>query len=330
MPRLFCISGSMRALTAAALTAVFVLAAVPHITRAAGESKQIQHVRGTIGYQTAESGTDFKPVFGKLELPDDAFAATHAQSAAVLAMPDSSLVSLGENTTVRVGAFNTTAAGPGSTITINGGALRFDIRRPQGGTANYRFVTNTSAVGVRGTVGLISFANNVETVACLSCAADSVTITTASGQISLLTGQIATISAAGVVTTGAITTTVLGTFTAAGVPTSAEATAVAAGLPASTGTIAGMSTGTAAAVGAAVVGAGTAIGVIASPGSPPSQTSSNSNTGNNNNNSNGQPGNLNLNNSARLQLGLPSPSPSPGARSIPAPTMAAPGGHGGR
>jgi hypothetical protein len=329
MPRFLRISGPMRSLAAVALSLGFVLAALPHVTRAAGESKQLQHVRGTTGYQTVATGDDFKPVFGKFDLPEDSFAATHAQSAAVLVMPDSSLVSLGENTTVKASAFDNTANGPGSTITINGGTLRFDIKRPQGGAANYRFVTNTSAVGVRGTVGLISFANNVETVGCLSCAADSVTITTSTGQFSLLTGQFATISATGVVTTGALTTTVLSTFTAAGVPTSAEATAVAAGLPASTGTIAGMSTGTAAAVGAVVVGAGTAIGIISSPGSPQPQSSSNSNSGNNNTN-NGQPGNLNLNNSARLQLGLPSPSPSPGARSIPAPAMAPPGGHGGR
>jgi hypothetical protein len=315
MPRLLRISGSVRALAAAALTVAFVLATLPHVTGAAGEGKQLQHVRGTIGYQTADTGTDFKPVFGKFDLPDDDFAATHAQSAAVVAMPDSSLVSLGENTTVKVSAFNTTAAGPGSTITINGGSLRFDIKRPQGGAANYRFVTNTSAVGVRGTVGLISFVNNVETVACLSCAADSVTITTSTGQISLLTGQIATISAAGVVTTTAITTTVLGTFTAAGVPTSADTTAVAAGLPASTGTIAGMSPGTAAVVGAAAAGVGTAIGVISSPGSP--QPQSNSNTGNNNN-STGQPGNLNLNDATRL-LVRPTPTPSPApARGLPA------------
>ena len=323
MPLLLRMSGPARTVATAALTAGLVLAAIPHLTRAAGESKQLQHVRGTIGYQTADTGADFKPVFGKFDLPDDDFAATRAQSAAVIAMPDSSLISLGENTTVRASAFDNTATGPGSTITVNGGSLRFDIKRPQGGVANYRFVTNTSAVGVRGTVGVISFANNITTVGCLSCAADSVTITTSTGQFSLLTGQFATISATGVVTTGALTTTVLGTFSAAGVPTTAQATAVAAGLPASAGTIAGMSAGTATAVGAAAVVAGTTIGVVSSQGTPQPQASSNSNTG-------GQPGNLNLNNAARLKPGSPSPSPSPGIRSMPAPVMAAPAGHSGR
>src|SRR5258708_26396667 len=130
-----------------------------------------------MGWQTATDSTDLKPVLGKFGLPDDNFAVTRGQSAAVLALPDSSLVSLGQNTNVQVGAFDNTAAGPGSTITLKGGSLRFDIRRPQGGVANYRFVTTTSAVGVRGTLGLLSFVNGVTTGRCLARAAGSVTVT---------------------------------------------------------------------------------------------------------------------------------------------------------
>jgi len=261
MPRLLCRFRAPRAIAAIALAGGFLLALLPGGTNAAGNSKQLQHVRGDIGYQTAAAGTDYKPVFGKFDLPDDDFAATHAQSAAVLAMPDSSLVSLGENTTVQVGAFNTTAAGPGSTITVNGGSLRFDIRRPQGGTANYRFVTNTSAVGVRGTVGLLSFVNGVTTVGCLQCAADSVTVTAGGQTVSLVTGQFIAVSASGAITTGALSA-VVGSFSAAGVPVSAEASAVAAGLPAAGA--AGISSGAAIAGAAAAVVGGTVAGVSAS------------------------------------------------------------------
>jgi hypothetical protein len=161
-----------------------MLATAADPIRAAG-TKQLQHVRGTIGWQTAENSPDFRPVFGKFDLPDNDFAVTRAQSAAVLALPDSSLVSLGENTNVQVGAFDDSAAGPGSQITLKGGSLRFDIKRPQGGVANYRFVTNTSAVGVRGTVGLLSFVNGITTVGCLACAADSVTVTVGTQTIAL-------------------------------------------------------------------------------------------------------------------------------------------------
>jgi len=252
-----------RATTALVLVAGLVLTGL-NVTQAAG-SKQLQRVRGTIGFQTAAAGTDFKAVFGKLDLPDDDFAVTRAASAAVLAMPDSSLISLGENTNVQVGAFTTTAAGPGSTVTIGNGALRFDVRRPTGGVANYRFVTVTSQTAVRGTVGLLSFINGITTVGCLQCAADSVTVTVGTQTLTLVTGQFVTISAAGAITTGAIGT-VVGTFSAVGVPVSAQASAAAAGLPAGgvlgTGVSAGVAAGAAAAIG---IGVGVGVSSGASP-----------------------------------------------------------------
>jgi hypothetical protein len=168
MPRLFPVSSVGRAAVAAVLAGDLILTGVPYLSRAAGTSKQLRHVRGTIGYQTADTGADFKPVFGKFDLPDDDFAATHAQSAAVLVLPDSSLVALGENTTVQAGAFDVTANGPGSMITVNGGSLRFDIKRPAGGTANYIFKTPTSQTSVRGTIGLLSFVNGITTIGCVA------------------------------------------------------------------------------------------------------------------------------------------------------------------
>lgn len=279
----------LRSSTAAILVAGLFLTAVHPIGAAGG--KQLQRVRGTVGYETATSGTDFKAVFGKFELPDNYFAVTRTQSAAVVAMPDSSLISLGENTTVQVGAFDTAATGPGSTITIAGGALRFDIRRPQGGASNYRFQTSTSQIAVRGTVGLLSFANGETTVGCLVCASDSVTVTAGGQTVTLATGQFVTVSATGAITTGAIGS-VVGSFTSAGVPVSTESTAVAAGLPgagaAGAGAAAGVTT-TAIITGAAV--AGTAIGIAASshssPSPQPSATPTTQPTA-------GQPGNVNL------------------------------------
>lgn len=322
MSRLMTSVFPIRAIVVTALTAVLVTGALPHVSGAANGTKQLQHVKGTVGYSTVANATDFKAVFGKFDLPDDDFAVTQAQSAAVIAMPDSSLVSLGENTTVKVSAFDTAAASPGSQITLNGGALRFDVKRPQGGVANYRFVTTTSAVGVRGTVGLLSFINGVTTVGCLACAADSVTVTVGTQTVTLVTGQFLTVSAAGIITTGAIATVVAG-FTSAGVPVTAQAGAAAAGLPATTGTIAGMSAGTATAVGAAAVVTGTAIGVAVSQPSPspkPSATASGNPspqpTGA------GQPGNVNLNGhpapgAARTTQAVATPSPAPGTPAAP-------------
>lgn len=321
-------SFAIRAIVVTALAALLVAVTTPHRSGAAG-TKQLQHVRGTIGYSTADTATDFKAVFGKFELPDDDFAVTRAQSAAVVALPDSSLVSLGENTTVKVGAFDNAAAGPGSTITLNGGSLRFDIRRPQGGVANYRFLTTTSAVGVRGTVGLLSFINGVTTVGCVACAADSVTVTVGSQTVTLVTGQFITVSAAGAITTGVLSS-VVGTFTTAGVPVTAQTGAAAAGLP-STG-IAGMSAGTATAVGAAAVVTGTAIGIAVSQPSPtPASNSSNSSA---TASPGGQGGNVNLNAEQRrdpagrrVQITAPAPAPP---HPTPPPGPPGPGGRTGR
>ncbi len=213
----------------------------------AASNKELQRLKGTVGYQLSDAG-QFNQVGAKYVLPDDAFAVTQNQSAALLQLPDSSLVALGQDTKVQVGAFNQTAAGPGSTITVAGGTLRFDIKRPQGKTANYRFITPTSTIGVRGTIGLLAFAGGQTTVACLACAADSVTITVGGQSFALATGQVITVTATGAVTTSAVTSATLSGFSSSGVSTSASS---------------GLSAATAGVGGAAAGGAGAAVGAAA-------------------------------------------------------------------
>lgn len=198
---------------------VFGLSATLDVGRAA-TNKFLQRVKGTVGYQIGEAGA-FNKVASNLDLPDDAFAITQDRSAALLALPDSSLVSLGMNTKVQVSAFDSSQNGPGATITVNGGALRFEIKRPQGSVANYRFVTPTSQVGVRGTVGLLALLNGQTTVACLACGADSITVTVAGQTYTLASGQVLTVTAAGTVTTGAVTSSTLGIFSSAWVSVNA-------------------------------------------------------------------------------------------------------------
>jgi hypothetical protein len=199
--------------------AVLLIALVSPV-RPAGPDKRLDRIKGAVGFSTAADG-QLHEVFGHEVLPDDDFAITKSSSAAALVLPDSSIVSLGENTRVRVGAFATDSSGPGSTIAVDGGTVRFDIRRPAGGAANYHFTTVTSQVAVRGTVGLISFIAGNTTVACLACAADSVTITVGSQSLALATGQLVTISATGAIVTSTITTTALSSFSSAQVSTSA-------------------------------------------------------------------------------------------------------------
>lgn len=92
MSRLWTSDFPIRAIVVSALAAVLVTGALPHATGAANSTKQLQHVKGTVGYSTVATATDFKAVFGRFDLPDDDFAVTQAQSAAVIAMPDSSLI----------------------------------------------------------------------------------------------------------------------------------------------------------------------------------------------------------------------------------------------
>lgn len=249
---LFCVRSAREAFSLAIVLAI-VIASLPS-RLAAADDKNLQRVKGTVGYQTAESAP-FTTISGRMLLPDDSLAITRAKSAALLALPDSSIVGLGENTNVQVGAFNQTADGPGSTITVNNGTLRFDVRRPAGGTANYRFTTVTTQIAIRGTVGLLSFVNGNTTVACLQCAADSVTVTVGTQTITLATGQVLTVSAAGAVVVGTVTAALLGGFAGAGVSTSA-----ATGAAAATAGVAGASSAAAATAG--IVGGAVAAGAV--------------------------------------------------------------------
>jgi hypothetical protein len=271
---------SLRRRRAFALVMTVTLA-LATVADAAPDDKRLDRVKGTIGVQTT-ADAPFHAVFGHELIPDDAFAVTQANSAALLALPDSSIVSLGQDTRVQVGAFNaaTATAGPGATVVVVNGTLRFDIKRPQGGTANYRFTTPTSQVAVRGTVGLMSFLNGQTTVACLSCAADSVSVTVGTNTVALATGQVLVVSSAGVVTTGALSSSVLSSFSGAQVSTVAAsgpgaATAgISGAATAATGAVAGT---TVAAAAAAAAVAGVVVATTQStpkPSPTPTQTAS--------------------------------------------------------
>ncbi len=247
-------------------------------TGAAGLN-QLQRVKGTVGYQPPNGA--FQPVFGRYDLQTTDSAITQAASAAVIALPDSSLISLGENTNVNVGDLQTAADGSvGPTVALNGGALRFDVRRPAGSRANYHFVTTTSQLAIRGTVGLLSYVPGGDTtVVCLACEADSVVVTVGTQTYGLKTGQTLVITAAGLVTAGAITAAILASFASASVPTASAATAAAAGASAAAGATAATTTAVAAgAVAAAAVGVTVANSIKASPS--PSPTPMQGGTGN--------------------------------------------------
>ena len=84
---------------------------VPRPSGAADADKELRRVKGVVGYQSAPT-VPLTTVVGKFLLPDDYLAVTQANSAALLTLADSSIVGLGANTNVQVGAFNQTRPGP--------------------------------------------------------------------------------------------------------------------------------------------------------------------------------------------------------------------------
>jgi hypothetical protein len=242
----------LRRCLVSACAAALVVTAIPG--RAADESV-LRRVKGAVGYSTTQAGT-VTPVSGSQSVSDAFFAVTGGASAGYVQLVDSSIIGIGSNTNVQVGAFRRGADGDGTTITVPaaGGTLRFDIRRPPGGRSNYIFTTPTSSASVRGTVGLVSLVNGQTTYACLACEEDSVTVTVGAQTFRLRTGQTLIITAAGIATLAALTTAILSSFSGAGVSTSAATgtSAATAGVGASTGAAAAGGV-TAAAAGAAAV-----------------------------------------------------------------------------
>jgi hypothetical protein len=154
--------------------------------------KQLARVKGVVGYQDS-STSEFKPIFGRLDLPDDAYAVTKPNATAVLRLKDSSEIDIGENTKVQVGAFNPAESGQTNTIVLDGGALHFNIRHPQGGQSNYRFVTATSQIAVRGTEGFLVAGVNGTQVVCVSCAAGDVSVQVGQQTVSIVSNQTLTV-----------------------------------------------------------------------------------------------------------------------------------------
>jgi hypothetical protein len=152
----------------------------------------LARVKGVVGYQTSAT-SEFKPIFGRLDLPDDAFAVTKPNASAVLRLADSSEIDIGENTKVQIGAFNAASSGNENTIVLNGGALHFNIRHPQGGQSNYRFVTATSQIAVRGTEGFLIAGANGTQVVCVTCAAGDVSVQVGQQSLTIVSNQTLTV-----------------------------------------------------------------------------------------------------------------------------------------
>jgi len=155
----------------------------------ADTDKVLTRVKGRVSVQR-DGTTTFKSLSGSLGVRDESVARTGTKSAAMLALADSSEIDLGEKTQVRVGAFERDAEVAGRTISVDNGALKFTIRHPAGARANYRFVTPTAQIAVRGTVGLLIVTPAKTTLICLSCSNDDIVVTHDGTDESVGTGQV--------------------------------------------------------------------------------------------------------------------------------------------
>jgi hypothetical protein len=170
----------------AALAVLFAASALG--AAAAGADKQLSRVRGTVEYQSAPQDA-LRPLFGSLDLPDDALAVTLADSQGLLRLADSSEVDIGAKARVRVGAFNAVASGKPNVVTVELGAIHFVVRHPAGARANYVFITPSTQIAVRGTEGYLVAGPKGTDFYCADCATGDVTLRIGTRTIPLITGQ---------------------------------------------------------------------------------------------------------------------------------------------
>ena len=127
---------------------------------------------------------------GSTEVPDSVIATTAVEALATLQLRDSSEIRIGDRTTVRIGDLALAADHtPGATLFLDRGAVRFAIKHPAGGKANYRFVTPTSTVGVRGTIGYFVVGPAGQQIYCVKCEAGDVSVEAAGKTVEVLSGQ---------------------------------------------------------------------------------------------------------------------------------------------
>ncbi|MBV8424437.1 MAG: hypothetical protein JO349_04550 [Candidatus Eremiobacteraeota bacterium] len=247
-----------------------LLVLVLGLQAAAADDTVLQRIRGNVGYRAA-AATQVTMIAGSQALRELDFAITGAASQGILQMPDSSVIGLGANTNVQVGSFVRAEQGVGTTITIpaSGGTVRFQVRHPVGAKSSYTFVTPTTAIAVRGTIGLLASGPNGDVIVCLECGAGDVTVTVGTRVIPLVTGQAVTVAATtGSAIAGAITPNVLSGFSGAGLTTTAAAAspvlggATVAGAAGASGAAAGSAAASGATVTAAAAAAGTAAAIV--------------------------------------------------------------------
>jgi ferric-dicitrate binding protein FerR (iron transport regulator) len=124
--------------------------------------KTLTNVKGSVGYEHDGTAHALVPSV-KHSLVDNDYATTQDASQAQVALPDSSLITLGSDTRVQMAFFNQTDIANAKFVVYQG-KTRFQVVHPAGAQSNYVFTTPTSNIAVRGTEGDIDVEDNNLTV----------------------------------------------------------------------------------------------------------------------------------------------------------------------
>ncbi|MGH7683296.1 MAG: sodium:solute symporter family transporter, partial [Vulcanimicrobiaceae bacterium] len=169
--------GALRA--AATATMLLALLAIPANVHAAAD-KVLSNMKGSVAFEDAGKSTPIA-LSASAVVVDKDVAVTGSDSVGRLQLPDSSTVTLASQTRVQLAFFNQTDITSAQFVVYNG-KTRFKVEHPQGGKANYTFVTPTSSVAVRGTEGDIGVDGDSLTVNVYS-ATEPVQVSFSSGKV---------------------------------------------------------------------------------------------------------------------------------------------------
>lgn len=179
--------------TRAALLAVVlsVLSVLAPTALRADDRNLLSRTAGSVEYGRADAidaPNLRRKLLGEISLENDAYVSTDVRAAARLQLPDSSIVLIGDRTTALVGAFHAAADGE-NVITLNRGAVRFAVSHAAGQRSNYRFITPTAQIAIRGTVGYVVSGPRGVQLYCVDCLPGDVTLTTANETYTIQSGQ---------------------------------------------------------------------------------------------------------------------------------------------
>ena len=121
----------------------------------AQSDKVLENLKGTVFYQLPGGGPHQLAASASIAIDDRDIASTGRASLGALTLPDSSRITLGQDTRVLLGLFEASQITNAKFVIYNG-KTRFSIQHPGGAKANYVFSTPTAQIAVRGTTGDIS------------------------------------------------------------------------------------------------------------------------------------------------------------------------------